>query len=251
MSLPPWTMDGVCNVLIRSAASANTRAAPHLDNPSLRARCVVFAPTPESVQPVAGHAFGILLARPDHPLAQAEIIPGLNYLHHRSGSHVDFFCAGYGRCWPKGDSAPDDMPAVNERATADSPWLFSQNAFVAFVEALEAASTWTYGGGATLLMMAATVNVSSRDVNFDYSQLIEIDLDRALSDGAIVSVRHFFEDVIRAARKGTLSSISDTMGVRTFWRSFVNNVLARLPLDSGTVLKQAAWFAVRDCSLRR
>lgn len=60
---------------------------------------------------------GFLFARPDLPLARDEIVPSLNYFHHRAGDKIDFFCVGYGWFSPP-NVAPDqfkvDSGGVNE-----------------------------------------------------------------------------------------------------------------------------------------
>jgi hypothetical protein len=57
---------------------------------------------------------GLLLARPQSPLARAEIVPNLQYLHHRSGTHIHFFCVGYGAYW-----SPGSVPWTAPRSRVD------------------------------------------------------------------------------------------------------------------------------------
>lgn len=40
---------------------------------------------------------GLLFAPREARLAKDEIVPSLDYFHHRSGHNIDFFCAGYSR----------------------------------------------------------------------------------------------------------------------------------------------------------
>src|SRR5262245_40301582 len=89
---------------------------------------------------------GILFARPTSPLAKAEITPNLDDLHHRSGKHIQFLCAGYR---VGGDSQPGDQAEVN------SNWVFSAERFNAFRAEMEEVTTWRYSGGVDLILINA------------------------------------------------------------------------------------------------
>ena len=73
---------------------------------------------------------GLLFAPKEVRLARDEIIPSLDYFHHRAGNHIDFFCAGYSRYRYRTQvarsptpgcsrQAPPLMPSVSLGRTAD------------------------------------------------------------------------------------------------------------------------------------
>ena len=73
---------------------------------------------------------GLLFARPASPLAVSEILPNLNYYHHRSGNHIDFFCGGYGQYWENWRDEFPDQCVVSRGGSVD--WLYSARKFNAF-----------------------------------------------------------------------------------------------------------------------
>ena len=56
-----------------------------------------------------------------------KIVPNLDYFHHRSANHVDFFCAGYGMYWEVFRESVPDMQVVAKVSGRD--WLFSAKMF--------------------------------------------------------------------------------------------------------------------------
>ena len=73
--------------------------------------------SPENVRMV-----GLLFARPESSLASSEIVPNLDYYHHRSGKHIDFFCAGYGQYWENWRDEFPDQRVVSRGAHVN--WKF-------------------------------------------------------------------------------------------------------------------------------
>ena len=58
---------------------------------------------------------GLLFAPAEVRLAKETIVPSLGYFHHRSGNHIDFFCAGYSRY----GFTPGERPVTGD----DPPWM--------------------------------------------------------------------------------------------------------------------------------
>lgn len=196
-----------------------------------------------SIKPVGNRTIGILLVRPDHDVGQREIIPSLNYFHHRSGCHIDFYCGGYGQHL----ESPDAKPVIASGPNSQ-PWAFSDRAFVDFVAELEKESTWAYRGGPELLLLAGRVDPASEDIELDFSYLLAIDLQRAIDDEVVVSTRHLFEDIFRRAKDSGLERMSDTNYAKTFFRGLADHLLEKVPLGIGKAAKKASYFIVHDHS---
>lgn len=131
-----------------------------------------------------------LLFAPERPrLARDEIVLSLDYSHHRSGNHIDFLCAGYGRY----GLAPAQRLATND----NPPWMFSLDADHRFQQQIERLSLWRYSGEVDLLLMNGNRGSDDRIASLAFSSAIVCDLDRTISDGAIRSTRRFFEDIFR------------------------------------------------------
>lgn len=138
---------------------------------------------------------GLLFAPAHASLAKDEIVPSLDYFHHRSGNHIDFFCAGYSRY----GFTPGERPVTRD----DPPWMFSTEAFDRFRRDIERRSRWRYSGEADLLLMNGRRGSDEDAGSLDFSSAIVCDLDRMIRDHAIPSVRRFFEDVFRFAESVT------------------------------------------------
>jgi hypothetical protein len=189
---------------------------------------------------------GLLFAPPEARLARDEIIPGLRYFHYRSGDNIDFFCSGYRRY------GPDQEPG-EERVTNDEPpWFFNVWMYDQFRRQIEQLSSWRYSGEADLLLMNAKFNNTSRTASLDFTSGIACDLDRMVKDGAIQSVRRFFEDIFRFAETAQTVDptwgFSDQQGLRTAGSALKRVVLSLLPKHLGDDYKRAEHFAIRDIS---
>lgn len=186
---------------------------------------------------------GLLFAPAQVRLARDEIVPSLDYFHHRSGNHIDFFCAGYSHGF-----TPGERPVTND----DPPWMFSLDAYHRFQREIERLSRWRYSGEADLLLMNGMRGSDDRTASLDFSSAIVCDLDRMIRDGAIHSVRRFFEDVFRFAEGAKTPDptwgFSDTMGARTAGSALKQVILSLLPKDLGNDYKRAEHFAIRDVS---
>lgn len=72
--IPAWDYNQVCRELVRTFGYGGA------DEPAATVKMV-----------------GVLFAPAEVRLAREEIVPGLDYFHHRAGKNIDFFCAGYSR----------------------------------------------------------------------------------------------------------------------------------------------------------
>jgi hypothetical protein len=187
---------------------------------------------------------GLLFAPAQARLAKDEIVPSLDYFHHRSGNHIDFFCAGYSRY----GFTPGEQPVTRD----DPPWKFSTEAFDRFRRDIERRCRWRYSGEADLLLMNGRRGIDEDAASLDFGSTIVCDLDRMIRDHAIHSVRRFFEDVFRFAESVTdpdpTWGFSDEMGVRTAGSALKRVILSLLPEELGAAYRRAKHFAIRDVS---
>jgi hypothetical protein len=190
---------------------------------------------------------GFLFAPPEARLAREEVIPGLGYFHYRSGDNIDFFCAGYRRYGP--DPKHGESPVTDD----DPPWLFNLRLYDQFRRQIQQLSTWRYSGEADLLLMNARFDEGGGNVSLDFTSAIACDLDRMIKDGAIQSVRRFFEDIFKFAETAQVADptwgFSDEQGLRTAGSALKRVVLSLLPRQIGDDYRRAEHFAIRDISI--
>jgi hypothetical protein len=191
---------------------------------------------------------GLLFARPQSKLAADEIVPHLDYFHHRSGLHVDFFCGGYGGYWEGSIREIPDQQVVGPGRYAN--WLFSALKFDAFRMEIERRTAWRYSGGVDLILTNAIYDVNKGRADLDFSSAIEINLDRAKADGAIQSVEMFVEQICQYAEHQSGSDptwgFSDRMGVGFARSALKGFVLALLPKGVESDGRRAFHLTVQD-----
>lgn len=129
--------------------------------------------------------FGILLVRPNRTPASEEILNDIQYFHHRSSEKIDIFMPGYGAYW--GDEIPD---ATDVCKVGNKVWSYSSESFTDFVKDLEHKSKWKYHSEIELLLL------DYQDRNISFRNVVRVNLNAALRDGAIDSATTFIEKVI-------------------------------------------------------
>lgn len=137
---------------------------------------------------------GLLFARPTSILAASEIVPHLDYFHHRSANHVHFFCGGYGAYWPPGKFK--DQNAVILMNGTD--WFFSAEQFNQLRSEIERKIAWRYSGATDLILFNVLATQSKR-MELDFSSAWSFQLERMKDDGVISGVEMFFEEIFRFA----------------------------------------------------
>lgn len=188
---------------------------------------------------------GVLFCPPDGPLAKNEIIPHLNYFHHRSGEAVDFFCVGYGAYWPPGKFKDQkDVIAID-----GVKWMYSDQAYTGTVAEFESCTTWEETGEACLLLLVARKS-SRGNVSLDFRTAIVCNLEQMAKANAITSVRAFFNTVFGYAKRSGRSTLalSDKQGAKIAKGVLKDAIVSLLPKSVGDKLQAAEHFAVRDIS---
>lgn len=188
---------------------------------------------------------GVLACPPNSPVGKSEVLPNLDYFHHRSSHFVDMFCIGY---LPSSTARNEDAPVVT---VGGRNWNFEATAFEGCRRELERETNWKYSGE-TDLVLAIARKEPDRHAWIDYSCAISCNLEQMLRDKAITSVRSFFEHVFRAGEKYEGSDpvwrLSDALGLRVGGNLLVECILSLLPERVGASYKAAQHFAVRDVS---
>ncbi len=175
---------------------------------------------------------GFLFARSKSSLAKSQIIPNLEYFHHRSGKNIDFFCAGYGKYWEGFiNEIPDQTPV-----TFDSRinWLFSNQKFDEFRKEIENRTSWTYSGSSDLILCNAYLN-SNQVPLIDFSQVFFCDLEKMIDDKVILSVERFFEDIFKYAENpnevnpvANFINMKDVQGIKHITKNIISGLLQKV-----------------------
>lgn len=181
---------------------------------------------------------GILFCRPEIDFVKKEILSSLNYLHHRSGDNINFFCCGYGAYWPDKSNVVTTIDSVD--------WLFSDKKFVNLIEEFESKTNWQYSGETDFLLLDI---VPSNDNTLNIQNALVCNLEQMQKDNAFSSVRSFFENLIRfyasSENKSTLA-YSDIQGINKGLEFLKDSILNHLPLDLGKLYRSAGNYVVRD-----
>jgi len=186
---------------------------------------------------------GIVFARPSSPLAKSEILPAIGDWHQRSGSHIDFFFAGYDRFRHRPGFVPVDIPGMDN-------WGYSSQLFDKFRQDLESLTKWRYSGACDLLLSNSHFNDASRRASIDFSSTIVCQLDAMKEDRAIPSVERYFESIFRFAESSSGQDpawgFSDSQGTSIAVSALKRVVLSFLPRNLHAEYHKAEHFAVRD-----
>ena len=138
---------------------------------------------------------GLLFARHNSPLAKEEILPNLEYFHHRSGKIIDFFCSGHGAYW-----RPDDFLDKIEVAEGQGfKWLFSAQKFDLFRREIESETKWKYRGGVDLILINTIYDPVGETAALNFQSTLSFPLDKMKRDGTIYNVETFFEEIFSFA----------------------------------------------------
>lgn len=183
---------------------------------------------------------GILFAQPNHQIVQDEILPNLDYFHVRSGQTISFYLAGYGAYWQPNHVA--DMKKVGKVDNTD--WYYSNTFFIDLVNSIEKDTKWEYSGECDLILLRI---ISENGVKkFDFSSCMLLSLEQLSRQGAINSIRNFFEAIFRKATDGpTMLSLADALSKKEASKVLQNFVSTVLPqtkpcLDAYNCLKKFA-----------
>jgi hypothetical protein len=192
---------------------------------------------------------GILFAPPGAALANAEVLPRLDYFHQRAGKHIDFFCAGYTQGWEGGQ---DPYGCRDYKKAGLEGWVFSNERFVNLCKELSELSRWKYSGETDLILLNAEYDPPGRSSRLDFSSTILCRLDTMKRDKAIGSVAEFFERIFQYTESADPDDptwgFSDKEGVKQVGSAVERFVLGLLPGKVSESYKRTKHFAVVDVS---
>ncbi|MFZ3217682.1 MAG: hypothetical protein WA192_16610 [Candidatus Acidiferrales bacterium] len=195
---------------------------------------------------------GLLFARPSSKLVAEEILPDLGYFHHRSGENVDFFCAGFSR-YTRGRRYPDEKRIPSADAPQPS-WFYSDIAFNEFRRELAAEADWEYSGDPELVLTNAEFDTRRGRTLLDFGRSIKLNLEKAKTGGAIVSVANLFEKIFRFAetQRGDDPTwgLSDKLALDTGQNAPWNLVVGFLAESVRTDTQRVRHFLVTDLSAK-
>ena len=174
----------------------------------------------------------LLFGRPYNKIVTDDIIPRLDYWHHRSGVNMDFFCVGFHR----------------ENAN------FDEEDFVGTVQAFEGKCQWRFSGETDLVILNARYDEADRKAVLEFSSVVSLTLERAQEDKAFGSVPAFFEQLIRFTEgyDGTDPAwgFSDAQGLRVGGSALKQLLLSLLPESLRGDAKKAFHLYIHDYRLK-
>lgn len=195
---------------------------------------------------------GFLFARPKSNLAQTQIIPNLEYFHHRSGKNIDFYCAGYGKYWEGFISEIPDQQEVTHNKSIN--WLFSNQKFDEFRKEIEERTKWIYSGSSDLILCNTYLNDGQEPI-IDFSQVFLCDLEKMISNKAILSVERFFEDIFKYSENpdennpvASFVNLKDIKGVGYSIKKIVTGLLNKY---SGIKIEEMSSIFIKDVAKKR
>jgi len=189
--------------------------------------------------------FGVLFANPTKTLVQEEILNNLEYANKRSGSYIDFYFAGYS------EYVTNDKEENIIRAPGGKEWYFSPRMYVDFINQFEELSKWQYSGETELLLL----EFKNRELCFD--KVINIWIDKLVSNGGIYSVSNLFEEIYRGARyksptvakhKSRIIDFVNSMVFNKIRGSIFDTICDVINKDFGKIIRNNAVYAVKNYS---
>ena len=141
-------------------------------------------------QGIVSGLIGVLFAPPTS-FIKSEISESFEYFHYRSERIINFYWAGYEQT-DKEDSKK--LWEINKEF-----WKFNPIEFNKLRKNFEDESKWIYSGESDLLLFTVTLNNIGL-VEFDFSDAIVINLEKAKTEKAISSVRELFEIIFRISQ---------------------------------------------------
>lgn len=192
---------------------------------------------------------GVLFCMPSSQPGKEEILPGLDF-HYRSGFFVDFFCIGYG---PASLPQPGLIPTPGVATVKSVEWFFNASEFNACRADFESATKWRYSGETDLLLVVARKPQDGGLVQLDYSCALACNPEAMKRDGAITSVRAFFEAIFRFGEKckddDPVWALSDKFGIAAGGGALQEGLLSLLPETVAKQYKSIRHLAVTDISI--
>lgn len=187
---------------------------------------------------------GILFARPEVQLVKDEILPSIEYFHHRSGESSNFYFAGYQRALDGRDNGAYEVVTSETHR-----WVFSPQSFNRLRADLEGKTKWHYSGATDLILLNAVRDDADRR-HMSFTSAIVISLESLKHDGNIPHIGALFEQVFRYAEEhggdDPTWGVSDALGAKTAGNGLKGLLLQALPEGVRGSIREAFHYSVKD-----
>jgi hypothetical protein len=175
------------------------------------------------------HLIGLIIGDPSEPLVKEQIIPKLEFWHHRSANYIDLFCVGFS--------------AVAK---------FDAKEFNSTLRTLESNTDWRYSGGTDLILINVTYSAGTKEVTLDFTSALAMTLEAVVKVDGFERLSIFFEKVMNAAREScgveSPAEVSDAFGRSLLKSVFKGLLTSLLPDGMKKEARDAFLFAVKDIS---
>jgi hypothetical protein len=189
---------------------------------------------------------GVLFCNPNSSFCEKEVLPFLNYFHHRSEKYIDFYCSGYGAFWQPNDYV--DQQVVT--SVAGTEWMYSDIALIDVVKEFETNTTWQYTGENELLILDISPSNSDK---LTINNAIVCKLEQMKDVKAFTSLRNFAEDLIRYAGSSENTSAwkySDRQGGKLIQNFLKDAVLSLLPKAVAVLFRKGEHVTIKNITSR-
>jgi hypothetical protein len=162
------------------------------------------------------------------------------------------FCAGFSR-YTREPACPDEK----QIPFADGPepsWIYSDIAFNEFRRELAAEADWEYSRDSELIVTNAEFDTRRGRTVLDFGRSIKLNLEKAKTDGATVSVPNVFEKIFHFAEtqpgNDPTGGRSDKLALDTGQNVLWNLVAGFLPESVRKDAQRVRHFLVTDLSAK-
>lgn len=192
---------------------------------------------------------GILFCMPSSKPGKDEVLPNLEYFHYRSGMFVDFFCIGYTTHQIDSNQIENTQPVTTIN---NEQWDFNPSEFNSCRAQLEHETKWRYSGETDLLLAVARKSKNGQ-TRLDYSCAIVCNLEEMIRDGAIKSIRGFFEKIFQFGEQyngdDPVWKLSDKFGLAGGGQLLQEAMLTLVPEMVRKQYKETKHFVISDISI--
>lgn len=169
----------------------------------------------------------LLFAQPDN-FTKEELLNSIEYFNARSRSSIDLYFVGYKKVVPGFSTSRSIVATVN-----NVDWYFSPDIFNELRKAFETKTKWQYSGSVELILFNLYSTNDKKQIQFDFSDAICIDLKKAKANNLITSSGELLEKVFSIADEISTSNPAKEMSIKlignTGKKSLVNILFNLLP----------------------
>lgn len=169
---------------------------------------------------------GLIVGRDEVPLVRDVIKANMNYWDHRSGETFHFITVGF------------DKYFADSRIVAETIANFERDL------------RWQYSGRTDFILLNSMYDPATKDVKLDIENSVVLQLEDAISSGAITDVCGYFEDIVRYAGScdgySPTWGFSDFQGIRRVKEALLSILLMFFPKDIRNEIRRSLPFYIKD-----